>query len=247
MQRTTPFTIPREWVQLVENRMRNNEDLGKFLKLAKQYTSSANTYLNSYLREQDALQTDAERGRHSEQFFEKLRKNGVDENSIWDLYNSLIDLRVTPPSEGVTLYRGLPYDELKNLRVGDIYYDAGFMSFSFSPSVARGFALTAKRNAHAKAINDIPKDLSPSRRSELTRELTRQDDERPVCILRLSNPEEGVWFGTNSNYQSEYEFVMGPRCEFEITNIENVVAYSGFGTRTPEMIYHVRFIGYRQY
>lgn len=131
------FTIPQEWVNEINRRMNDPEDIGKYVVVAREYTGTGNVALNRYLREQDTFTTDAERDSHSQQFFSQ---KGVNSDKIWNLYNSLIDLRVTPPTQNVVLYRGVPTSILEPLNVGDEYFDAGFSSFSFSPSVAIGFA-----------------------------------------------------------------------------------------------------------
>lgn len=125
--------IPNDWKNSVEKRMKNPTDIGKFLIIAKEYTGRGNIYLNKYLREQDVLTTDAEREMHTQKF-------PISQERIWSLYNALIDLRVEPPSSNIILYRGLPNNIVTHLKEGDIYRDAGFSSFSFSPNVAVRFA-----------------------------------------------------------------------------------------------------------
>lgn len=126
-------SIPQDWKDSVEKRIKNPTDIGKFFIIAKEYTGNGNVYLNQYLREQDALTTDGERNEHTQKF-------PIPEERIWSLYNALIDLRVEPPSSNITLYRGLPNKIVSHLKEGDIYRDAGFSSFSFSPYVAISFA-----------------------------------------------------------------------------------------------------------
>jgi hypothetical protein len=124
--------IPADWKKVVDDRMKDPDDMGKYTQIALLYTGSANVYLNKFLREQEVLKTDAERDAH-------ISKFQYPQDKIWELYNSLIDLRVKPPSI-VTLYRGLPANFVSHLKVGDIYHDPGFMSFSFSISAATNFS-----------------------------------------------------------------------------------------------------------
>lgn len=187
--------IPQDWLQVAEARMKNPDDLGKFLKIGILYTGTGNQLLNRYLREHDLYQTEIERIEHDKQFF---KSSNLTEDKLWELYNALIDLRIKPPSTDINLYRGLPSSVLDGYKVGDTYHDAGFTSFSFSKNVANRFGTSKK------------------------------------SMIVLTNPEEGVWF---SNV-GEYEFVVGPRCLFEILNIS---IESGIN------VYYVKFIGYNEW
>lgn len=126
-----------EWKKEIDNRMEDPNDIGKYVTIAKDYTGNGNVLLNRFLREQDKLSV-AEQDEHAKNF-------PLSQDKIWMLYNALIDLRVAPPTTttlccDIVLYRGLPFNFVQHLKVGDIYHDAGFMSFSFSLQVATGFA-----------------------------------------------------------------------------------------------------------
>lgn len=121
-----------EWKKEIDNRMKDPNDIGKYVAIAKEYTGTGNVALNKFLREQDKLPFDKQE-EHAKNF-------PLSQERIWTLYNALIDLRVAPPSQDITLYRGLPFHFISHLKVNDIYHDAGFMSFSFSLQVAIKFA-----------------------------------------------------------------------------------------------------------
>lgn len=65
-------------------------------------------------------------------------RNGTIPQFMYPVYKSLIEGQVTSPS--LTLYRGINYEYVQNLNIGDIIYDNSFTSFTFDPNVAMTFS-----------------------------------------------------------------------------------------------------------
>ena len=137
LQKTSQMTEDssdlKSWLKFVFDQLYEDEKHRKIKQIALKYTGSGNVNLNKYLREQDALETEAERREHTSKF-------PIPEEEIWELYLSLIDLRVFPKNFKVVIYRGLPMSVIRKLNIGDEFYDAGFSSFTFSITTAIGFS-----------------------------------------------------------------------------------------------------------
>lgn len=133
--------IPLDWLEVVENRLKDPKDMGDLMMIGKTYIGFNCYTMNKYLREHDTFTTDMERDEHDRVFFENVKStdSSFDIDKMWNLYNALISLRTKPPSS-VNLYRGLPNSVMGKYNVGDIYHDAGFSSFSFSFRVAKGYS-----------------------------------------------------------------------------------------------------------